>query len=107
MREADKTGAVEVARSLHELGFTVLATRGTGAVCAEAGVAVIVVSSDLPELTRLADRIIVLRKGRVIKEFAGGGVTEVARPVAAGDLLFGKHLLLRKGKRTYAVLSAV
>jgi ribose transport system ATP-binding protein len=41
-----------------------------------AGVAVIVVSSDLPELTRLSDRIIVLRKGRIIKEFAEGNVTE-------------------------------
>lgn len=40
------------------------------------GVAVIVVSSDLPELTRLSDRIIVLRKGRIIKEFTEGVVTE-------------------------------
>ena len=53
-------------------------------------------------------------KGQARKDIEGGGiyvnnvrVTEVARPVAAGDLLFGKHLLLRKGKRTYAVLSAV
>lgn len=43
---------------------------------ASQGVSVIVVSSDLPELTRLADRIIVLRKGRVIKEFTEGVVTE-------------------------------
>ena len=40
------------------------------------GVAVIIVSSDLPELTRLSDRIIVLRKGRIIKEFSEGLVTE-------------------------------
>jgi len=40
------------------------------------GVAVIIVSSDLPELTRVSDRIIVLRKGRIIKEFSEGTVTE-------------------------------
>ncbi|HEY9054058.1 MAG TPA: sugar ABC transporter ATP-binding protein [Rectinemataceae bacterium] len=33
------------------------------------GVSVILVSSDLPELTRLADRVIVLRKGRIFHEF--------------------------------------
>jgi ribose transport system ATP-binding protein len=33
------------------------------------GVSVILVSSDLPELTRLSDRVIVLRKGKVFHEF--------------------------------------
>ncbi len=33
------------------------------------GVSVILVSSDLPELTRLSDRVLILRKGRIIKEF--------------------------------------
>ena len=33
------------------------------------GVSVILVSSDLPELTRLADRVLVLRKGRLFHEF--------------------------------------
>lgn len=33
------------------------------------GVSVILVSSDLPELTRLSDRVLVLRKGRICKEF--------------------------------------
>ncbi len=36
---------------------------------ASQGVSVILVSSDLPELTRLSDRVIVLRKGRVFHEF--------------------------------------
>jgi carbamoyl-phosphate synthase large subunit len=40
VRDADKAGGVEVARSLVELGFTVLATRGTAAAIAAAGVAV-------------------------------------------------------------------
>jgi tyrosyl-tRNA synthetase len=29
------------------------------------------------------------------------------RAVTSSDLLFGKHLLLRKGKRNYAVLTAL
>jgi carbamoyl-phosphate synthase large subunit len=44
VREADKAGTVEVARSLKELGFTILATRGTAATIAAAGVDVTVVN---------------------------------------------------------------
>ena len=44
VREADKPGAVEVARSLAALGFTLLATRGTAAAIAAAGIAVTVVN---------------------------------------------------------------
>jgi carbamoyl-phosphate synthase large subunit len=44
VRDADKSGAVEIARSLRELGYTVLATRGTAAVLTGAGVAVVVVN---------------------------------------------------------------
>ncbi len=55
----------------------------------QAGVAVIVVSSDLPELTRLSDRIIVLRKGRVIKEFVEGAVSEEDVLRAASGLVEG------------------
>ncbi len=53
------------------------------------GVAVIVISSDLPELTRLSDRIIVLRKGRIIKEFTHGVVTEEEVLRAASGLVDG------------------
>jgi tyrosyl-tRNA synthetase len=52
-------------------------------------------------------------KGQARKDIEGGGiylnnqrVSEIARAVALNDLLFGKYLLLRKGKRTYAVLRA-
>jgi tyrosyl-tRNA synthetase len=52
-------------------------------------------------------------KGQARKDVEGGGiylnnvrVTDFARAVTTDDLLFGKYLLLRKGKRTYAVLSA-
>jgi tyrosyl-tRNA synthetase len=51
-------------------------------------------------------------KGQARKDIEGGGiyvnnvrVAESGRLVTAADLQFGKHLLLRKGKRTYAVLS--
>ena len=50
-------------------------------------------------------------KGQARKDIEGGGIyvnnersADVARTVTAKDLLFGKHLLLRKGKKTYAVL---
>jgi ribose transport system ATP-binding protein len=56
---------------------------------AQSGVAVILVSSDLPELTRLSDRIIVLRKGRVIKEFSEGVVTEEEVLRAASGIVEG------------------
>jgi tyrosyl-tRNA synthetase len=53
-------------------------------------------------------------KGQARKDLEGGGiyvnnvrVAEVARAVSTGDLLFGKHVLLRKGKRTYAALNVV
>lgn len=52
-------------------------------------------------------------KGQARKDIAGGGVyvnnvreTNCQRAVHAADLLFGKHLLLRKGKRNYVVLTA-
>jgi tyrosyl-tRNA synthetase len=50
-------------------------------------------------------------KGQARKDIEGGGiyvnnvrVGEAARLVTANELLFGRYLLLRKGKRTYAVL---
>jgi rhamnose transport system ATP-binding protein len=40
------------------------------------GVAIIVVSSDLPEVLSLADRVLVMREGRLVAEFAGDQATE-------------------------------
>jgi carbamoyl-phosphate synthase large subunit len=40
VKPADKTKAVELARQLHDLGFTLVATRGTAASIAEAGIPV-------------------------------------------------------------------
>lgn len=52
-------------------------------------------------------------KGQARKDIEGGGVyvnnlrvEEIARTLTPPDLLFGKYVLLRKGKRTYAVLAA-
>jgi tyrosyl-tRNA synthetase len=52
-------------------------------------------------------------KGQARKDIEGGGVyvnnlreASSQRAVTAKDLLFGKHLLLRKGKRNYVVLTA-
>ena len=56
---------------------------------AQQGVAILLVSSDLPELTRLSDRIIVLRKGRIIKEFTEGVVTEEEVLRAASGIVEG------------------
>ena len=52
-------------------------------------------------------------KGQARKDIEGGGVylnnrreANAQRVVTASDLLFGKHLLLRKGKRNYVVVTA-
>jgi tyrosyl-tRNA synthetase len=53
-------------------------------------------------------------KGQARKDVEGGGiylnnirVNEPARTVTTNDLLFGTYILLRKGKRTYAVLRVI
>ncbi len=52
-------------------------------------------------------------KGQARKDIEGGGIylnnsreANPQRAVAAGELIFGKHLLLRKGKRNYVVVTA-
>jgi tyrosyl-tRNA synthetase len=52
-------------------------------------------------------------KGQARKDIEGGGVNinnvreaSAARSVTASDLLFGKHVLLRKGKKNYVVVTA-
>ena len=57
VREADKPGAVEVARALGELGFTILATRGTAATIEAAGVAVMVVNKVAEGRPHIVDMI--------------------------------------------------
>jgi carbamoyl-phosphate synthase large subunit len=57
VREADKTGAVEIARTLKQLGFTILATRGTGSAIAAAGVEVSVVNKVAEGRPHIVDMI--------------------------------------------------
>ncbi len=52
-------------------------------------------------------------KGQARKDIEGGGVNlnnvreaSATRAVTASDLLFGKHVLLRKGKKNYVVVTA-
>lgn len=45
---------------------------------AEAGLAVLVVSSDLPEMLALADRVLVMREGRLQGEISGDAASEEA-----------------------------
>ena len=57
VRGADKPGAVEVAKSLHSMGFILLATRGTAQVLADAGVAVTVVNKVAEGRPHIVDMI--------------------------------------------------
>ena len=54
---------------------------------AQQGVAVILVSSDLQELIRVSHRILVMRKGSIIKEFNEGSVTQSMVLEAASGLV--------------------
>ena len=58
------------------------------------GVAVVVISSDLPEVLSLADRVLVMREGRLVGEFPGEGATEEAvmrLAVGAGERADGRE----------------
>ena len=53
-------------------------------------------------------------KGQARKDIEGGGVNinnvreaSAVRAVTSADLLFGKHILLRKGKKNYVVITAL
>ena len=70
------------------------------------------VGTPLVELLVAAD--LAASKGQARKDLEGGGVylnnvreTVIQRNLTHADLLFGKHLLLRKGKKNYTVLTAV
>ena len=43
---------------------------------ASQGVAIVIISSDLPEVLSLADRVIVMREGRIVGEFQGEQATD-------------------------------
>ncbi|MGC2166866.1 MAG: carbamoyl-phosphate synthase large subunit [Gallionella sp.] len=57
VREEDKSGVVEIAGTLKQLGFTILATRGTAAVISAAGVDVVVVNKVVEGRPHIVDMI--------------------------------------------------
>ncbi|MDO4960846.1 MAG: sugar ABC transporter ATP-binding protein [Eubacteriales bacterium] len=58
---------------------------------AQSGVVVILVSSDLQELIRVSHRILVMRKGSIIKEFKSGVVTQSMVLEAASGIIDDKE----------------
>jgi tyrosyl-tRNA synthetase len=65
-----------------------------------------------PLVELLVDSGLCPSKGQARKDIEGGGVyvnnareASARRNVTSGDLLFGRHLLLRKGKRNYTLLT--
>jgi len=93
VREADKPGAVEVARSLVELGFTLLATRGTAAEIIAAGVAVTVVNKVAEGRPHIVDMI---KNGEVSLIVN----TVDSKPAAMRDSYSIRHAALQ-GRVTY------
>ena len=65
-----------------DVGAKVVIHRAIAAL-ADAGAAVILISSDLPELVGLSDRIAVMRRGHLIGEIGRADATEAAVLLAA------------------------
>ena len=70
-------------------------------------------SAGIPLVELLVHAGLSQSKGQARKDVEGGGVSvnnireaNFQRAVTTSDLLFGKHVLLRKGKRNYAVVTA-
>ena len=93
VREADKTGAVEIARSLELLGFTLLATRGTAAAITAAGVAVTVVNKVAEGRPHIVDMI----KNGEVRLIIN---TVDSKPTAMRDSYSIRHAALQ-GRVTY------
>lgn len=67
----------------------------------------------MPILDLMVESGLCPSKGQARKDLDGGGLylnnhrlTDTQRMVSSADLLYGRHLLLRKGKRNYVVVSA-
>jgi ABC-type sugar transport system ATPase subunit len=66
---------------------------------ADAGAALLIISSDLPELLALCDRIVVMRDGQVVGELIGSEATEEiilamaagSSPVTANEQIHERH----------------
>jgi tyrosyl-tRNA synthetase len=69
--------------------------------------------SGMPLVEILVEAKLCSSKGQARKDVEGGGVNinnireqNFQRAVTTNDLLFGKHILLRKGKKNYVVVTA-
>ncbi|MGH3730927.1 MAG: sugar ABC transporter ATP-binding protein [Micromonosporaceae bacterium] len=65
---------------------------------ADEGSAVLVISTDLPEVLKLADRVLVLRDGRTVREFTRGAGQADVLAAAAGES--GEHTALDDARAT-------
>lgn len=68
----------------------------------------------IPLVELLVESALCTSKGQARKDIEGGGINinnvreaSAQRAVTTNDLLFGKYLLLRKGKRNYAAVNAI
>ena len=93
VREADKPGVVEIARTLSQLGFNIIATRGTAALIAEAGLAVTVVNKVAEGRPHIVDMI---KNGEVSLIVN----TVDSKPVVMRDSYSIRHAALQ-GRVTY------
>ena len=59
---------------------------------AKAGVAILMISSDLPEVLGMSDRVLVMREGRIVAEFARADATSqaVGAAMMGGSALIGR-----------------
>jgi len=55
------------------------------------GVAILLISSELPEILAMSDRLLVLREGRVVGELPGGSTEEAVMSLATGAAHPGLH----------------
>ena len=67
----------------------------------------------IPLIDLLVHAALATSKGQARKDIDGGGIylnnrreAQSGRVATTADLLFGRYVLLRKGKRTYAVIEA-
>jgi ABC-type sugar transport system ATPase subunit len=65
-----------------DIGAKVAIHRAIDAL-AQRGHAILLISSDLPELVTLSDRVLVMRRGRIARELRGEGISEEAVLLAA------------------------
>ncbi len=93
VRDADKSGVVEVARSLEALGFTLLATRGTASAISAQGIKVAVVNKVAEGRPHIVD---MLKNGEINLIVN----TVDSRPAAMRDSYSIRHAALQ-GRVTY------